>query len=65
MSATYKIIRDDQEKTFENRDQFEDTRDLLEQNGVEVENHFAGERIGKRKQLLRQATATMENDTLC
>jgi hypothetical protein len=44
------------------------TNDLipeLEKRGIDVVNHFAGERIGTRKKHLRQATARMEHDTLC
>lgn len=37
MSATYKIHRDGETKTFEDEQQFEDTVDLLEQNGVDFD----------------------------
>lgn len=37
----------------------------LEKRGIDVVNHFSGERIGVRKQQLELATARMEHDTLC
>ena len=37
----------------------------LEGRGIDVVNHFAGERIGKRRQLLKQATRRLENESLC
>lgn len=37
----------------------------LEARGIDVVNHFAGERIGKRRQLLKHATQKLENETLC
>ena len=36
----------------------------LEGRGIDVINHFAGERIGKRRQLLKTATAKLEHNTL-
>jgi len=36
-NPTYKIIRDGDEKTFEDKQQFEDTRDLLSQNDVDFD----------------------------
>lgn len=44
------------------------TNDLvpaLEARGIDVVNHFAGERIGARRQLLTQAARELENKTLC
>lgn len=37
----------------------------LESRGIDVVNHFAGERIGARRQLLKQATRELENKSLC
>lgn len=37
MSTTYKIIRDGDEKTFEDKQQFQDTVDLLEDQGVDFQ----------------------------
>jgi len=37
----------------------------LEARGIDVINHFAGERIGKRRELLKRATRELENETLC
>jgi len=37
----------------------------LERRGIDVVNHFAGERIGTRRSLLQQATRKLNNETLC
>lgn len=37
----------------------------LEARGIDTINHFAGERIGKRQQLLQQMTRKLQNETLC
>jgi len=42
MSTTYKIIRDGDEKEFEEESEFQDTVDLLEQNDVDFETEVEG-----------------------
>ena len=37
----------------------------LEARGIDVVNHFAGERIADRRRLLKQATRRLNNETLC